>query len=553
MVKKQQEQKDDDFLSTRARGFAMQRNYDFDTSDFDEELGEKVKKQNAPSKSEWREMIYKLCKDVAEGKGVEFCYAIFHDKDKLINGDIKPLHVHIVIKYTNARTVGSVLKKFGISRTQNISKVKSYNGALKYLLHVTNDAIAEGKYIYGQDKLMMFVEGKETEDDEHFKSLIATKKDDDREIEFEIKERILNMLTELRKIGTKPNIKDLYKEYPEYENIVSDTFYSYKSKMSEAEADYFEELADEKQMKGRNLKCTYIYGPGGTGKTTLAKAISNKLADERGVHYAAAKSDNKTYDFISKYKYQKVSVLNEIEGSSFNPREIMDVFDNYTYTPISSRNDDKHWLAESVFMTSSEPFTRFRNESFRYSKGGTKYVDEDMNGNLKIKNVPRLKNVAFQFTRRFTYNIQIVKHKDYKLINLFVFDEEKNGYRLQKQYKVSKKYYLNDTELDNLATDILATMDNKDVDITKGKVMRDVDLVQDENDIDAFETYRNVYDNESKKDLEKIYKKREIANKHAINKFNKHKEFNERIGIKESDIIEFENKKEENPWEEMLK
>ena len=231
----------------------------------------------------------------------------------------------------------------------------------------------------------------------------------------------------------------------------------------------------------------------------------------------------------------------------------MDVFDNYTYTPISSRNDDKHWLAESVFMTSSEPFTRFRNESFRYSKGGTKYVDEDMNGNLKIKNVPRLKNVAFQFTRRFTYNIQIVKHKDYKLINLFVFDEEKNGYRLQKQYKVSKKYYLNDTELDNLATDILATMDNKDVDITKGKVMRDVDLVQDENDIDAFETYRNVYDNESKKDLEKIYKKREIANKHAINKFNKHKEFNERIGIKESDIIEFENKKEENPWEEMLK
>lgn len=553
MVKKQKEQKDDDFLSSRVRGFAMQRNYDFDTSDFDEELGEKVKKPNAPSESEWREMIYKLCKGVAEGKGVEFCYAIFHDKDKLTNGDIKPLHVHIVIKYTNARTVGSVLKKFGISRTQNISKIKSYNGALKYLLHVTNDAIAEGKYIYGQDQLMMFVEGKETKSDEHFKELITSKKDDDREIQYEIKERTLDMLTELRQIGTKPNIQELYKEYPEYKNIVSDTFYSYKGKMSDAEVDYFEDLAKQKKLNGRNLKCTYIYGPGGTGKSTLAKAISNKLADERGVHYAAAKSDDKTYDFVSKYNYQKVSVLNEMEGSSFNPREMMDVFDNHNYTPISSRNVDKDWLAENVFMTSSKSFTRFRNESFRYSKGGKKYVDEDMHGNLKIKNVPTLKDEAFQFTRRFTYNIQIVKHKDYKLINLFVFDEEKYGYRLQKQYKVSKKYYLNASELDNLATDILATMDNKDIDITKGKVMRDVDLMQDENDIDAFETYRNIYNNESKKDLEKLYKKRDIANKQAINKFNKHKEFNERVGIKESDIIAYENKKEENPYESVFK
>lgn len=543
MVKKQKEQKDDDFLSSRVRGYVMQRNYDFDTSDFDEELGGKVKKANAPSESEWREMIYKLCKGVAEGKGVEFCYAIFHDKDKLTNGEIKPLHVHIVIKYANARTVGSVLKKFGISRTQNISKVKSYNGALKYLLHVTNDAIAEGKYIYGQDQLMMFVEGKETKDDEHFKSMIATTKDDDREIQFEIKERTLDMLTELRQIGTKPNIHDLYKEFPEHQNIVSDTFYSYTGKMSQAEADYFEELADEKQMKGRNLKCTYIYGPGGTGKTMLAKAISNKLADERGVHYAAAKSDDKTYDFISKYKYQKVSVLNEVEGNSFNPREIMDVFDNYTYTPISSRNDDKHWLAENVVMTSSKSFTRFRNESFRYSKGGRKYVDEDMKGNLKIKNIPELKDEAFQFTRRFTYNIQIVKHKDYKLINLFVFDEEKNGYRLQKQFKASRKYFVTPKELDELATEIIAAMDNKDVDITKGKVKEDVDLIQDKSDIDEFAVYTDFYKHKSMEEFEELYKQRKLDKKKAISKFDNHKAFNKRLGITEDDILNYEEQK----------
>jgi len=563
MVKKQKEQKDDDFLSSKARGFAMQRNYDFDTSDFDEELGEKVKKPNAPSESEWREMIYKLCKGVAEGKNVEFCYAIFHDKDKLHNGDIKPLHVHIVIKYTNARRVGSVLKKFGISRTQNISKVKSYNGALKYLLHVTNEAIAEGKYIYGQDQLMMFVEGKETKNDEHFKSMIASKKDDDKEVEFEIKESVLDLLTLVRKKGIVANINELYEDYPDHNNIVSDIYYSYKRKLEDAEKDYFSDLARDRITNGRKLRCTYIYGDGGTGKSILAGALANKVADERGVHSVPTKSNDKTYDFVSTYSYQKVSLLNEIEGSSFNPREIMSVFDNYNYTPISSRNVDKDWHAEEVFMTSSKPFTRFRNESFRYSKGGTKYVDEDMHGNLRIRKEKSFRDEAFQFTRRFTHNIQVVKHKEYFIINLFIFDEKKYGYRLQKQFKASRKYFVTPKELDKLTTEILAAMDNKDVDITNGKVMRDADLIQDENDVDGFAVYTDFYKHKSMEEFERLYKQRKLDNKKAISKFDNHKAFNERLGITDSDIIEYENKKdenkkveneiEENPWEQPFK
>ena len=47
-------QKDDDFLSTRALGVTAQRNYDYETHDYNEETGEKVKKENAPTEEQWK-------------------------------------------------------------------------------------------------------------------------------------------------------------------------------------------------------------------------------------------------------------------------------------------------------------------------------------------------------------------------------------------------------------------------------------------------------------------------------------------------------------------
>ena len=142
------EQRDDDFLSKRIRGVTAQRSYDYDVHDFDEETGEKHLKENAPTEDEWKQQIIDEYSKVGE-KSL-FCYFIFHDSDMLENGKIKPLHVHVVMKLKNGKSVRKLMTDLGISRVENIAKVKSYKGALNYLLHITKNARNDGKFVYSQ-------------------------------------------------------------------------------------------------------------------------------------------------------------------------------------------------------------------------------------------------------------------------------------------------------------------------------------------------------------------------------------------------------------------
>lgn len=111
-------QRDDDSLSQKVRGITAQRSYDFDVHYFDEETGEKHLKENAPTEEEWKQQIIDDYSEI--GKESQFCYFIFHDKDMLEDGNVKPLHVHIVIKFENARRIGALMKKLGISRVEKV-------------------------------------------------------------------------------------------------------------------------------------------------------------------------------------------------------------------------------------------------------------------------------------------------------------------------------------------------------------------------------------------------------------------------------------------------
>lgn len=573
-------QKDDDYLKDRFRGFNIQRNYEYDITEYDADTGEKWIPEDAETPEEWKEKVKKLLDE--ELKKTEYGYYIFHDKDLLSNGDPKPLHVHAVLRYKNPRYVGSVYKALGLSRFENITKVQSQKGSLKYLLHITEQARKDFKHIYSQDEL--YIGGKIFEDEEspykrkidHFNEMTTegSENEDERE---ERKQNVIAINKAKRMVELTRN-KGTTLDYAREEIInsvdidysyVGDNIYSdYKSKLYDAEKEYFENLVRKYTDTHRDLKVILISAPGNSGKSTLAGAIGNKLADDRGLHVAATVGKEKTPDFVSGYKYQKVTIANEIKGSTFGTREFMNNFDNRIYAPISSRNNDVDWVANYILFTTSKTVTELRNESFRYDVGGSESVEVNYEtGATRIKRDDALMNEAFQFTRRITYYIEITRTGNgLMFINVYKYDNNKMGYLDLGAIKVVENYYYNKDELDRVVDKILEKM-NSETDILDGKVIQDDDIKQNKDDVfeyreadekeeEMWGTLKELKENkyhyerllEDKKREERM-KKREkkqnnvkdisqYRNVEVSKNISQHDEFNAKLGVKDEDYIE---------------
>ncbi|MCY1567448.1 replication protein [Staphylococcus pettenkoferi] len=557
-------QKDDDFLRERVRGFVAQRNYEYDVTNYDEETGKKWIPEDAMTQEEWKEMIVKKFKDYT--KNSLYAYFIFHDKDYLPDGSYKPLHVHIVIRFENPRYIGSVMKALGVSDIRNIEKAKSYKSSLAYLLHITSQARKDGKHVYDQENLYMC--GKEIDEEhkypyEHYDNIVAEKNESSKE-ETEAQTIAIKtakkMLEKIRDIGiTLKEARSIIKDSVEksFSYVAEDVYYNYQSKFKAAEVDYFEDLIEKLKEEGRNLLVCYIEGAGLSGKSKLAEALAFRLQTGRGVHIAAAPGKNKTPDFVSKYKYQNVSVINEVRGTTFGTREFMDNFDNEIYAPLSSRNDDVDWGADHVFMTSSRNVFEFRNECFRFNEGGSDLVDVNFEtGETRIKREHAPMDEAFQFTRRITHRIKIENiNDDKKLISVYCFDMAKKGFRLQKNIITIPLFDKDKYEFERIVRLIVECFKNKDMDVLDGEVVQDDDLEQNPEDVYEYEEPSKkrefLWTSPSCKinKTYKIEKEQEMLmnydNEEATKNINQHKEFNDRLGITPTDIGQHIRKRNE--------
>lgn len=69
---------------------------------------------------------------------------IEHDKDIDEQGEIKKPHYHFVVKLKNACTISALSKRVGVAENMIEPIKRSFNGALKYLIHYN----CENKYQY---------------------------------------------------------------------------------------------------------------------------------------------------------------------------------------------------------------------------------------------------------------------------------------------------------------------------------------------------------------------------------------------------------------------
>lgn len=495
MAKKNDLTQEEKAVRRKYRDYQIQRNFEYETTTYNELTQEKIRDLNADP-NEWRQKVTEEIDAIFENEKIEYLFYIFHDKDRLSDGSDKGMHVHILVRFESPRYQESVMKLFNASRNKSCEHVRSRFQFARYMLHITEDAINDNKHIYSSDEIVMLKS--ETCKFSSIVEFIASKKQSEVEKE-EIESAIRLMQFEARTQGltyreARTRIYDLIDidEIEEKQKKVEDALQSCKKQFLLNEEEFLEDKARTYIKKGRRLQNFFISGQSATGKTVLASALAERFSDERGVHVAAVGGKGLTFDFVNTYRGETATRLDEIKGGSFDMRMFLSTFDPYSYTPVNSRNNDKHWLANYSFMTTSESLQQFRSDMILYSKGGSKYalskeLLEDGNRFLYVKDSTRfmseddfnaegyfydkddfvrtdnlkqdneVKDISLQIMRRFEYMIHIEKLDDAITITLFKFrndDHFHKGFKVITQIETTTDFH-SDVELRMKIVDVL--------------------------------------------------------------------------------------------------
>jgi hypothetical protein len=153
----------------RTRNYTAQRNYVYETQD-------PQSKYFGLTEDEWREKI--LEEWSLDNLKANHITIIFHDKCKDDGGILKPLHVHACINFKDSLTPTEAIARTGCSSEKNCEMITKKSSAYRYLLHITEKAIASGKHIYSEDELIILVTD-EKKDKYDFHKLIKTSEEDE--------------------------------------------------------------------------------------------------------------------------------------------------------------------------------------------------------------------------------------------------------------------------------------------------------------------------------------------------------------------------------------
>lgn len=349
----------------RYRKFDVQRNYQFETHD---ENGNKI---SDITESEWREKVTAEIYSLFGNSDVFEIFFIFHDKDINDDGTSKGLHVHEVVTFKDAHTQTAVVKLLLSSSVHNCTPCDSYVDSMRYLIHVSENALNEMKYIYSVND----VHGWKTDEDGSVTSVTAqdfkeamSRKNTKKARKEQKKVKDSCAVAVMSGESNISDIRDVYLEDTRNVGLSPVDYLNDKHIYKEASTEWLERITEFYQSHHCPLTSIYISGGGGTGKTSLANALADKFADSHGVHKVASPGRNTTFDFAGNYKGERVSIFNEF-SSAFPVEQFLSIFDPLNAMPVNSRNSDKLYFANySIFTTSVDLETFIYNLWRPYAK-----------------------------------------------------------------------------------------------------------------------------------------------------------------------------------------
>jgi len=245
----------------------------------------------------------------------EWAY-IIHDKDVNPDGTIKEPHIHLYLNFGQSSASFADVAKWFNDEPQYVSKVKGRKGdVLLYLTH--KNAPQKFQYDINQVKSNFDIEQAVVDD---------AKKDID---------------TIIRKIAD-----GTIREYNRFDYIDETILAKSSSIIKNAFKNRSEKIM---RNQNRDIKVIFIYGKTGSGKTTYAKMLAEKIGD--GSFYVSSAANDSMQDYTG----QDTVILDDLRDDAFEFADLLKALDNHTATSIRSRFCNKYFLGNTIIITSTEP------------------------------------------------------------------------------------------------------------------------------------------------------------------------------------------------------
>lgn len=360
----------------RYRSFTIMYSYDFDTHDSAGQPRNPAPTvfKHVPTGDEWCKWREAWAKQKVRAKGSEFI-GIFHDSDIKTNGKPKPLHMHAVIMLKNPMSEDAFRRYFEVSRPENAEHAVSINGALRYLLHITDQAIADGKHIYSESDLFGYLTGGLVNNKQtlsvvyHYK--ISDARNGNSGGKAATSKRVKAVASKLggmlyRGEITMQDATELYEK--EFGDTGTLPFKNVEPALKKQRQAYLAKKADDFRINGRHLVTDFITGQGGTGKSNLAEAIAYYADPSHSWHATTGPGKGKTSDITDGYSGEPQAVINELDGDAESFRTLCALLDPYHFSKSSSRNKNTDYLVDRIHITTSTNLSNWLIDSICQTK-----------------------------------------------------------------------------------------------------------------------------------------------------------------------------------------
>jgi hypothetical protein len=106
------------------------------------------------------------------------------------------------------------------------------------------------------------------------------------------------------------------------------------------------------------MKCVYIYGDSGTGKTTLAK----RMAKQQKYSVFVSSGSN---DVLDGYQGQDCIILDDLRPACLGLSDLLKLLDNHTASTVKSRYSNKVLECKLIIITTTLPLSNFFKNVFQ--------------------------------------------------------------------------------------------------------------------------------------------------------------------------------------------